>query len=488
MNQSTTYGEQRRTTRAPLATGNQRVWGPAHRWLTIGLMLTILGAAFEALAVATILPAVTRELGGIQLYGWAFSAFFLTNLIGVTVAGGEADRHGAAKPFLVGVALFVAGLVLGGVALNMHVLVAARALQGLGAGTIGSIAYVAIARGYPDALKAQMLAIVSSAWVVPGLIGPAISGAVADYAGWRWVFLGLTPVPVLAALLTLPALRRLGAGSGAPRDWSRIAAAFGLAAGAGLLLAGLGAQSLVAGLGLVGGGAALGLPSLARLLPPGTLRVRAGMPAAVLTSGLLNLAFFGVDAFVPLALTEVRGQAVTFAGLALTTATITWTAGSWLQARLASGGWRRELSSAGLVVLAIGCAATALVLQPAVPVVLGPVAWGIAGLGMGITYSTLSLIVLEHAGQGSEGAATAAIQLLNVLGSALGAGAGGAFVAYASRGETGVGSGIFWQTMLMLGVVALALLTAQRLPNRAQRRAEMGESGTSAAQRVEEQT
>lgn len=450
----------------PVVSSGEHVWSRKHRWLTIGITLTILGAAFEALAVATILPAVTNELGGIQLYGWAFSAFFLTNLIGVTVAGGEADRHGAAKPFLVGVALFVAGLLLGGLAPSMPVLVAARALQGLGGGTIGSIAYVAIARGYPDALKAQMLAIVSSAWVVPGLIGPAISGAVADFAGWRWVFLGLTPIPVLATLLTLPALRLLGAGNNSPRDWSRIVASLGVAAGAGMLLAGFGAQSLVAGLALVAGGAALGLPALARLLPPGTLRARPGMPAAVLTSGLLSLGFFGVDSFVPLGLTEVRGQTATFAGIALTAATITWTTGSWLQARLAPGGWRRELTSAGLVVLAIGCAASALVLQPSIPVVLGPIAWGISGLGMGIAYSTLSLVVLEHAGQGSEGAATAAIQLLNVLGSALGAGAGGAFVAYASRTEAGIGNGIFWQTMLMLGVLAVALLAAQRLPDR----------------------
>ena len=103
-------------------------------------------------------------------------------------------------------------------------------------------------------------------------------------------------------------------------------------------------------------------------------RARPGLPAAVLTSGLLSLAFFGVDSFVPLALTEVRGQKATFAGLALTAATITWTAGSWLQARLASAGWRRELTSAGLVALAIGCAATAAVLFPTTPVVFGPIA------------------------------------------------------------------------------------------------------------------
>ena len=107
----------------------------------------------------------------------------------------------------------------------------------------------------------------------------------------------------------------------------------------------------------------------------------------------------------------------------------------------------------------------------------GPIAWGIAGLGMGIAYSTLSLVVLEHAGQGSEGTATAAIQrlLLNVLGSALGAGVGGALVAYTSRGDKGVGVGIFWQIMLMLAVLALALFTAQRLPNRTQNLARVGE-------------
>ena len=247
-----------------------------------------------------------------------------------------------------------------------------------------------------------------------------------------------------------------------------------------MLLAGLGAQPMLLAAGLVAGGAALGLPSLARLLPPGTLRARPGLPAAVLTSGLLSLAFFGVNSFVPLALTEVRGQKATFAGLALTAATITWTAGSWLQARLASAGWRRELTSVGLVVLAIGCAATAAVLFPTTSVVFGPIAWGIAGLGMGIAYSTLSLVVLEHAGQGSEGTATAAIQLLNVLGSALGAGVGGALVAYTSRGDKGVGVGIFWQIMLMLAVLALALFTAQRLPNRTQNLARVGEPETAA--------
>jgi len=63
------------------------IWSSTHRSLTIGLVLTVSGAAFEALAVATTLPATIRDLGGLALYGWAFSAFMLANLIGITVAG-----------------------------------------------------------------------------------------------------------------------------------------------------------------------------------------------------------------------------------------------------------------------------------------------------------------------------------------------------------------------------------------------------------------
>jgi MFS family permease len=161
------------------------IWDRANRALTIGLILTVAGAAFEALAVATILPATVEDLGGLSLYGWAFSAFMLTNLVGVTIAGGEADRSGPARPFLVGIVLFSLGLIVAGVASSMEVVIVGRAIQGFGAGAIGAIAYVAVGRGYHEAVRPRMLALISSAWVVPGLIGPAIAGFIAG-AGYFW--------------------------------------------------------------------------------------------------------------------------------------------------------------------------------------------------------------------------------------------------------------------------------------------------------------
>ena len=78
----------------------------------------------------------------------------------------------------------------------MAALVAARARQGLGAGAIPALAYVAIGHAYPTELQARMFAVISTAWVLPAVVGPAISGAVADAVGWRWVFLGLLPLVV----------------------------------------------------------------------------------------------------------------------------------------------------------------------------------------------------------------------------------------------------------------------------------------------------
>ena len=446
---------------APAATS---IWSRQYRALTIGLILTVAGSAFEALAVATTMPATARELGGLALYGWAFSAFMLSNLIGITVAGGEADRQGTARPFLVGVALFVLGLLMGGLAPTMMVLIAGRAVQGFGAGFISSTAYIAIGRGYPESAKPRMLAVISSAWVVPGLVGPALAGMVADHLGWRWVFLGLAPLPAIAAALAWPALQRFSQGSDTPRDWERIRSAARLAAGTGLLVTGLGTPSPLIAAALVGAGTALGLPALRRLLPQGTLRASGGLPAAIATNGLLSLAFFGADAFVPLALTAVRGQSATAAGLALTAATLSWTTGAWLLAHFAARQGRRLIVVAGLVLTAVGIAGVAGVLAPAVPAWLALAAWAVAGLGVGLAFSALTLVVLEMAPAGQEGAATSAMQLANVLGVALGTGLGGVIVAYASAGGGQPTIGILGQDLLMIGVLALAVLTASRLP------------------------
>src|SRR5438874_39536 len=160
------------------------LWSPQHRALTTGLVLTTTFIAVEALAVLTIMPRVAHDLGGLSLYGWVFSGFMLASLVGAVAAGRDADRVGPARPYLAGLALFAAGLAVAGLAPSMAVLVVGRCLQGLGAGAVPAIAYVAIGRSMPDSLRPRMMAMLSTAWVIPGLIGPVVSAEVARAAGW----------------------------------------------------------------------------------------------------------------------------------------------------------------------------------------------------------------------------------------------------------------------------------------------------------------
>jgi len=393
----------------------------------------------------------------------------LATLVGIILAGDEADRRGPALPFIIGVALFVLGLVMAGFASSMIMFVLSRGVQGFGAGIIVSVAYVCIGRGYPEEVKPRMLAVLSSAWVVPGLIGPALSGIIADFVGWRWVFLGLVPILPLATGLVLPSLRKLTP-SITSRSWDlrRLLATAGLVIGAGMTLTGLQAQSIPIAIALILLGLAVGIPSLRHLLPPGTLRAKAGMPAAIATIGFLSLAYFGGEAFLPLTLISIRGQSTILAGIALTAATLGWTAGSWLQAQLAPRQGRRLLVTTGLVLVALGLAGIASVLIPGVPVAVASLAWGVAGLGMGLSYSTLNLVVLESAPVDQQGSASASMELSSVLGAAIGTGLGGVIIGFAAAAGGSPSSGITVIDIVVIAVTGLAILTAIRLPGRPQ--------------------
>src|SRR5918996_783361 len=225
---------------------------PARRGLTAGLVLTITLVAFESLAIATVMPVVSDDLGGLGLYGWVFSGFFLGNLLGIVLAGEAADRRGTRAPFLTGLVLFAIGLVVGGSAQSMPLLVAGRVAQGVGAGVIPAVAYASVGRAYPPILRPRVFAVFSTAWVVPGVVGPAAASAIERWSSWRVVFLALLPLVAVAALMTLPTLTQAAPVGAAPRpEGTRRRDAMVLVAGVALVLAGLGAQQISAAAALV---------------------------------------------------------------------------------------------------------------------------------------------------------------------------------------------------------------------------------------------
>lgn len=439
------------------------VWQRPLRGLTIGLVLVVVSGAFEALAVATIMPAAVRDLAGMELYGWAFSGFTLTNLIGISVGGSESARIGTVRLFLLGTAVFCAGLLVAALAPAMIVIVLGRLLQGFGSGLLYTVAYSAIPRAYSDALRPRMLATLSTAWVLPGLIGPGVAGVVATAVGWRWVFSGLLPLPLIAAALVVPALRGLPTEVAHAADKPKnVWYALQLSAGVGALLQGL------SGLGerhwswipLILIGAVIAGRALARLMPAGTLRAAPGQPAAIASMALITFAFFGTEAFVPLALSHVRGVAIAYSGLPLTAAALSWTAGAWLPVKLAGRVSRRKLVLLGLGILAVGIAATAALLLPSIPPMSILLSWSIAGLGMGLAFTTTSAAVLDGVDSSGSAESSAALQLAQALGASLATGIGGAIVAAPFAGDP-PRIGIAIADALMLTFVIASALTAR---------------------------
>ena len=453
------------------------MWAPHRRRLTLGLVLTITLVAFESLAISTVLPVVSDDLDGLGLYGWVFSGFFLGGLLGIVTAGRLADRLGTARPFTLGLLLFAGGLVLGGLAPSMGVLVAARVAQGIGAGAIPAVAYTSVGRAYPPALRPRVFAVFSSAWVIPGLLGPAASSGIAHAFGWRAVLLALLPLVALAAVITVPALvRSVGApepseGAG-PTDAihghdggraGRTAPVLALIAGVAAVLVAVGGAPVGVAVALVAVGAPLAATGFVRLMPIGTLRLAPGIPTAVAVKGILTFAFFGADAYVSLTLHDVRGQDTWVAGLALTLTTITWTVGAWIQQRAIHRIGPRRIVRLGLLLVAagIGLMFGALGSLPIAPAVL---VWSVAGLGMGLAYSPISVVVLGLADPGHEGAAAASVQLCDVLGTALGTGVSGAALAFGESQGWAISSALRIAFAVTLVVALLGVAAAQRLP------------------------
>ncbi len=453
---------------APARTAD--LFTPGLRGLTIGLVSTITLVALESLAIGTVMPIVTDELGDLPLYGWVYTAFFLGSLIGIVLSGGVLDRMPLQRPFAVGLGLFGLGLAIGGLAPSMPVLIAARFLQGLGGGALTPTAYVAIGRCLPERLQPRMFAMLSTAWVVPGVLGPSLAAVVGELAGWRWVFLGLLPLLAIAGGLALNALRHVPAaaqpaadGARPASDLHRLVAALVAAAGAALLVGGLGASDpLVAVAGSVLGVALL-LPAYRWLTPPGTLLLATGVPAAIFLRGLMTFSFFAADAYIALLLQTWRGTPATLTGVVFTVTTIAWTLGTWTQARRIDRYGPRRFVALGFACIAVGGLLTLPVIAGAPPEI-AVLTWAIPGIGMGFMYSAVTLVVLRGVEGSEQGSASSSLQLSDILGMTLGAGVAGAITAAGTRtGSEGLGPALAAVFALSIGSAVFGVIASGRV-------------------------
>jgi EmrB/QacA subfamily drug resistance transporter len=413
---------------------------PARRAVVLaGVMAAMFLAAMESTVVATAMPTVIASLGGIRIYSWTFSAFLLTSTVSMPIWGRLADHLGRRPAYLIGLTVFLVGSALAGLSQSMEQLIAFRALQGIGAGSLITIGMTIVGDLYGMERRAKMQGYFSSVWGVASLVGPLIGGVLTDRISWRWVFYVNIPVGLLAAAAIAAGLR----------DEVRIHARTGFdVVGMSVFVAAI--SSFLVGLVEAGGGepwsrlVGLGLLALsgALLVAFVVIERRAIEPviplrlfrnpivrAAAVTGLLTGMAMFGAITYVPLYLQAVVGSTATQAGWVLMPFVFGWVVFSVLAARLVLRiGYRRVvLAGMGLLVLAFVLLSnwdgslTRLVAARDIT---------LAGIGMGLIFVPMLIAVQSAVPRSLLGSATSLTTFFRTIGGAVGVAVMGAAMTH----------------------------------------------------------
>jgi EmrB/QacA subfamily drug resistance transporter len=461
-----------------------------------GVLLGMLLAVLNQTIVATALPRIVADLGGLEHYSWVFSAYMLAATVTVPIYGRLSDIYGRRPFFVFGILIFMAGAVIGGTAGSMTQLIIARGVQGLGAGALIPLAMAVIGDLVPPSDRGRWQGLTGAVFGVGSVLGPLTGGWIADNADWRWVFFVSLPVGLVALAVVLATLKIPPHPERATRiDY--LGAALLAAAVSCILLATVRAgEESTLGSGDVLGLLAAGLVLLAVLawherrteqpiVPLELLRLRV-FGAASGASFTFGVAMFGAIMFVPLFVQGVLGGSATNAGLVLTPLMLSLVASSVLSGQLISrtGRYRWALVS-GPVVMAAGFAVLSS-LDAGSSQGTATLAMVLLGLGLGFVMQNLLLVVQNEVPSRELGIATSGIQFFRTTGGTIGVSVMGALMAAglpagAAAGALAGGAGVSAARteladalhpvfMLGLPVMALALVLVLLIPERPLRR------------------
>lgn len=400
--------------------------------VTAGVLVGLFLAAVESTVVGTAMPTVIAQLHGVKLYSAVFTAYLLTSTVTVPIWGKLSDIYGRRPFFVIGVAIFIVGSALSGMARSMPELVAFRALQGLGSGAILPLCSTIIGEIYALEERARMQGVVSSVWGLASIVGPLVGGFLTDRISWRAVFFVSVPFGIVSAALV--GLGYRGRGAPVKRRLDLL----------GSLLLALSATGVLAAAALAGRPAiALAVGAAALLLALLFVRVerraedpvlhldlfRSPMFRATTSAGFFaGMSMFGIISFVPLFVQAVIGTKATEAGAALTPFMLCWVVASTTSARIAMRAGYRGVAVAGMASLVAGIATLAL-LGAGAGFAHVALAMGLCGLGMGASFTPLLIAVQSTVSRERLGVATSAVQFFRSIGGAVGIGILGSILA-----------------------------------------------------------
>ena len=393
------------------------------------LMVSLSLAALDQTIVATALPRIVSDLGGLSSYSWVFTSYMLATTVTVPLYGKLGDIYGR-RPLLLGaISIFLVGSALCGVAQNMVELVAFRAIQGLGAGGLFPLALATIANIVPPRDRGRYQGLIGATFAATSIIGPALGGFIVDSTSWRWIFYVNLPVGGLALVVVFAVMPKRAPRREHPLDWPGAAL---LAAGTAALLLGLvwggrdypwrsghvvGALVAAATLLLLFG---LAERRAAETILPFQLLRRRNVAAGVVAVGLVGMAMFGTITYVPLFVQGVIGTSATSSGVVLTPFMLGAVTMSILSGQWVSRTGRYRLNTlVGPVVLGAGLL---LLWRMGVSTTNGEAARNmvIAGIGLGLMMQVFVLVVQNSVPTRSMGSATALTQFSRSIGATLG--------------------------------------------------------------------
>jgi EmrB/QacA subfamily drug resistance transporter len=414
----------------------------------IALMLSTALVAVDSTIIATSVPSIVGSIGGFAEFPWLFSIYLLAQAVTVPVYGKLADLFGRKPVILFGIALFLLGSIMCGIAWSMPVLIAFRAVQGAGAGAIQPMSITIVGDLYSLAERAKVQGYIASVWGISSVVGPTLGGVFSEYLSWRWIFFVNIPLCALAAFMltrkfTEHVQRRH------PRiDYPGAAL---LTTGCTLLILGVleGGQAWawlsLPGLLTLGLGAALlvAFVAMERRVPEPVLPLWVFSRRLLLTTSLVSAAVgaivLGLTSYIPTFVQDALGTGPLVAGFALATLTLGWPVSASQAGKVYLRIGFRRCALGGSVFVIAGCALL-LLLNESSPVLQVAGTCFVIGIGMGLVAAPTLIAAQSSVGWSERGVVTGNNLFCRSLGSALGVAVFGAIANATLRSRSGLTS------------------------------------------------
>jgi EmrB/QacA subfamily drug resistance transporter len=394
--------------------------------VTAGIMLSLFLASMEATVVATAMPTIVGQLGGLEHYSWVFSAYMLASTTTVPLYGKLSDIYGRRRLYLIAMVLFLAGSILCGQAQTMTQLILARAMQGLGAGGIMPLAFIMIGEMFTLEQRSRMQGLFSGVWGVSSVAGPLLGGFIVDNLSWEWVFyVNIIPGLLAAALVTFAWRDQIQRQERGVVDYAGAAL---LTASVVTLLLGLTGTEfgtsnslILLGLSVILFAALMWVESRAAdpILPIALFRRERLFATALLHGVFAGCAMFGTISYIPLFVQTVLGTSATQAGITITPLLMGWVFSSIVGARILLKVGYRKLTMIGTSLLVIGAFLMSRV-GADTSQMLVMVFVTLMGIGMGFSIPPFLIAVQTTVARRHLGTATSTMQFSRSIGGTIG--------------------------------------------------------------------